>query len=86
MVCEAQQKNPTKNHSFSILTTTAWRVGKNDFEILLIIITSLYYVLTNHHFTGRKGESVTIYIVIKLCFVILDKNQLPINQKPQSNY
>lgn len=86
MVCEAKWKNPTKNHSFSVLTIRARRVGKNEFEILFIIITSLYYVLTNHHLTERKGESLTFYIVIKLCFVPLDKNQLPINQKPQSNY
>lgn len=56
-------------------------------EILFITITNLYYVLTTHHFTERKGERLTFYIVIKLCFVPLDENQLPIiNQKPQSNY
>lgn len=68
MVCEAQLKNPTKNHSFSVLSIRARRVGKNEFEILFIIITSLCYVLTNHHFTERKGERLTFYIVIKLCF------------------
>lgn len=51
-------------------------MGKNDFEILFIIITSLNYVLTNHHLTERKGERLTFFIVIKLFFVPLDEKSV----------